>query len=152
MPTTSLAFGTAAVHLYSVDGLVISSFALVATVTRIAEVATGALKFQKQVNAPKHLPKGGNARRVRIRRLGLDLFLLKFVRDHTLKLTSSQKTKKMFDTLTIARMIIRKLADRRIPIVFRERTFEAIPKSVNRLVGSEFDTELFVQILTIRNR
>jgi hypothetical protein len=90
IPTKSLAFGISAVQLDIVDCLVISSFALVATVTRLAVVATGTLKFQKQVDAPQYLPEGGNAWRVRISRLGLDLFLLKFVRDHTLQLTSPQ--------------------------------------------------------------
>jgi hypothetical protein len=105
-----LTFGTAAINLYVVDRLVIS-LALVASITRLALIAASALKFQKKVCTPKHLPKGGNARRIRFRRLGLDFLLLKFSRYHALKLTSPQKTKKMLDTLTLARMVVRKLAD-----------------------------------------
>ena len=53
-----------------------------ATVTgRFTVSTTKTLVFQKQVDAPQNLPKGGNARRFSACRFGLELLLLELRRD-----------------------------------------------------------------------
>jgi hypothetical protein len=73
--------GSSPVNVDDINGFVVL-LAFGATVTgRFTMNITKTLVFQKQVDASQHLPKGGNARRFRACRFGLELLLLELFRD-----------------------------------------------------------------------